>query len=183
MRFKFTRLEIPDVILIEPKINLDSRGFFYESYREDAFAQEGISDRFVQDNRSCSHAGVLRGLHYQLPPRAQSKLVSVFRGRVFDVAVDIRRSSKTFGKAVSVVLSGENHHMLYVPPGFAHGFCALENFTDFEYKVSQFYCPEYERGILWSDPEIGIQWPEISPYVISDKDQRYPRLKSAELFD
>ena len=182
MKFKFTPLEIPDVILIEPKIFADARGFFYESYREDVFAQAGIKERFVQDNRSRSCKGVLRGLHYQLPPMAQAKLVSVTAGKVWDIAVDIRKSSKTFGKYAAAILSGENQHMLYVPPGFAHGFCTLEDNTEFFYKVSNFYSPQDERGILWNDPALGIPWPKMPEYFFSAKDPKYPFLKAAEIF-
>lgn len=183
MKFKFIPLEVPDVILIEPKIFPDARGFFYEGYRRDSFSEAGIADHFVQDNRSNSCKGVLRGLHYQLPPMAQAKLVSVVAGKVLDIAVDIRRSSKTFGKHISVVLSGENRHMLYVPPGFAHGFCTLEDNTEFFYKVSNYYSPQNERGILWNDPALGIEWPKMPEYFLSDKDTKYPAFKTAEVFD
>lgn len=182
MKFKFTPLEIPDVILIEPKIFSDPRGFFFESYREDFFAEAGIKDRFLQDNHSLSSKGVLRGLHYQLEPAAQAKLVSVTAGRVLDIAVDIRRSSKTFGKHVAAVLSAETHQMIYVPAGFAHGFCTLEDKTEFHYKVSNYYSPKDERGIMWNDPELKIKWPEMPEYFLSDKDKKYPPLKSAEVF-
>lgn len=182
MKFKFTPLEIPDVILIEPIVHNDARGFFYESYREDSFAGAGIKDRFIQDNHSLSAKGVLRGLHYQLPPMAQAKLVSVTAGRVLDIAVDIRRSSKTFGKHVSAVLDAKKHHTIYVPAGFAHGFCTLEDNTEFHYKVTNFYSPQHERGILWNDPELGIKWPEMPQYSLSAKDGKYPALKNAEVF-
>lgn len=183
MKFKFTPLEIPDVILIEPIVHQDARGFFYESYREDSFAEAGIKDRFVQDNHSLSSKGVLRGLHYQLPPMAQSKLVSVTAGRVWDIALDVRRSSKTFGKHVSVVLDAKKHQMIYVPPGFAHGFCSLDDHTEFHYKVTNFYSPRHERGILWNDPELKIKWPEMPNYLLSDKDGKYPVFKNAQVFN
>lgn len=178
---KFTPLAIPDVVLIEPKVYHDLRGYFYESYREDFFAKSGIRDRFVQDNCSRSSKGVLRGLHYQLPPMAQAKLVRVTAGRVYDVAVDLRKKSKTFGRYVSIILSGDKFQWLYVPEGFAHGFCALEDGCEFHYKVSRFYSPGHERGILWNDPDIGIDWPKMD-YIISPKDETYPRLKDGETF-
>ncbi|MBI1882781.1 MAG: dTDP-4-dehydrorhamnose 3,5-epimerase [Chlamydiae bacterium] len=175
---KFTRLNIPDVILIEPKVFEDSRGFFYESYREDVFAQNGIPEKFVQDNHSKSQKGTLRGLHYQIEPRAQGKLVRVVKGEVFDVAVDIRRGSKTFGQYVGQILSEENKQMMYVPPGFSHGFLVLKDGTEFVYKCSNFYSASHERGILWNDPSIGIAWPKLDcDYIFSQKDQRCPTLK------
>lgn len=177
---KLTPLEIPAVILIEPRVFEDARGFFYESYREDLFAQHGIRERFVQDNHSKSGLGVLRGLHYQVAPRAQAKLVRVVRGSIFDVAVDIRRGSGTFGRYVGTVLSAGNRRMLYIPQGFAHGFCVLEDETEVLYKASDIYSPEHERGILWSDPAIGIDWPKME-FSLSDKDKKHPRLNEAVL--
>jgi len=175
---KFTRLEIPDVLLIEPKIFSDARGFFYESYHMKVFAEAGIVAPFVQDNQGCSSRGVLRGLHYQIEPMAQAKLVRVTRGEAFDVAVDIRKGSKTFGKFVTAILSGENKKMLYIPAGFAHGYCALTDGTEFLYKVTEFYSPQHERGILWKDPDIGIPWPETEgEYILSEKDRKYPLLR------
>ncbi|MSR77272.1 MAG: dTDP-4-dehydrorhamnose 3,5-epimerase [Candidatus Omnitrophica bacterium] len=180
---KFTRLSIPDVILIEPRVFDDPRGFFYESYREDLFHQNGIPERFIQDNHSCSSKGVLRGLHYQLPPKAQSKLIRVVRGEIFDVVVDVRKSSPTFGKQVSVVLNAQDKKMLYVPAGFAHGFCTMEDGTEVLYKVNELYSPQHERGVLWNDPDLKIAWPDLKiPYTLSQKDQKYPRLKNAELY-
>ena len=179
---KFHRLEIPDVVLIEPRIFDDLRGFFFESYSLKTFSEFGIRDVFCQDNHSRSAKGALRGLHYQIPPHTQGKLVRVVRGRAFDVAVDIRKDSPTFGKHVSVILDGEKKNMLYVPPGFAHGFCALEEGTEFFYKVTDFYSPAHERGILWNDPAIGINWPKLDRnYILSDKDAKYPALKEALL--
>ena len=173
----FKRLEIPDVILAEPQIFEDARGFFYEAYRKDLLAQEGIREEFVQDNFSRSSKGVLRGLHFQEPPRAQAKLVQVLRGRVFDVAVDLRKGSKTFGKHVTATLSGENKNMIYIPKGFAHGFLVLEDDTEFFYKASDFYSPVHEKGICWNDPELGIRWPKLdTPYLLSDKDKKFPVL-------
>ena len=177
---KLTPLEIPAVILIEPRVFEDARGFFYESYREDLFATRGIRERFVQDNHSKSGRGVLRGLHYQIAPRAQAKLVRVVRGSIFDVAVDIRRGSGSFGRYVATVLSAENRRMLYIPQGFAHGFCVLEDETEVLYKASDIYSPEHERGILWSDPAIGIDWPQME-FSLSDKDKKHPRLNEAIL--
>lgn len=177
---KFISLEIPDVILIEPKVNRDARGYFYESYRKDVFAVNGIEDDFVQDNYSRSSRGVLRGLHYQIEPKAQAKLVTVLQGKVLDVAVDIRRGSKTFGRWVSCLLTAETKQSLYVPKGFAHGICVLEDNTEFFYKVSDFYSPQHERGIIWNDANLAISWPKMdAPYIFSDKDQKYPSLKEA----
>ena len=178
----FIKTEINGVIVIEPKVYDDSRGFFYESYRKKLFALNGIKDDFVQDNVSASVRGVLRGLHYQIAPRAQAKLMRVLRGSVFDVVVDIRKRSKTFGKFFAVTLSAGNRKMLYIPKGFAHGFCVLEEGTEFMYKVSDYYSPEHERGILWSDPALGIPWPKLDrAFILSDKDKKYPNLKSISL--
>lgn len=174
----FLRTEIEGVIVIEPKVFTDPRGFFYESYRKELFARNGIKDNFVQDNVSSSAKGVLRGLHYQIAPRAQAKLMRVVRGSVFDVAVDIRPRSKTFGKFFSVTLSAENRKMLYIPKGFAHGFCVLEEGTEFMYKVSDYYSPEHERGVLWSDSGLAIPWPKLDrAFLLSEKDKKYPVLK------
>ncbi len=173
----FIQTDIKGVIVIEPKVYPDPRGYFYESYQKKLFVQSGIRDTFVQDNVSSSARGVLRGLHYQIAPRAQAKLMRVLRGSVFDVAVDIRPRSKTFGKFFSVVLSAENKKMLYIPKGFAHGFCVLEEGTEFMYKVSDYYSPEHERGVLWSDPALAIPWPKIDrAFILSDKDKQYPVL-------
>jgi len=181
---KFTQLEIPDVYLIEPQVFGDARGWFLESFSEKIFAQNGITERFVQDNQSRSAKGVLRGLHYQIPPKAQSKLVRVIRGSILDVAVDIRKSSKTFGKHVAVRLDSASHQMLFVPRGFAHGFCALEEGTEVLYKVTDFYAPDHERGILWNDPKLAIQWPQLDvDYIFSEKDQKYPAFENAIYFD
>ena len=178
----FIRTEIEGVIVIEPKVFTDLRGFFYESYRKKLFVQNGIKDDFVQDNVSSSAQGVLRGLHYQIAPRAQSKLMRVLRGSVYDVAVDIRPRSKTFGKFFATTLSAENRKMLYVPQGFAHGFCVLEEGTEFLYKVSDYYSLEHERGILWSDPGLAIPWPKIDgEFILSDKDKKYSLLKAHSL--
>ena len=156
-----TRLSIPDVVLIEPKVFGDSRGFFYESFNQQGFEQAtGVQCQFVQDNHSRSSKGVLRGLHYQLPPKAQGKLVRVVRGAVFDVAVDIRRGSPTFGQWAGVELSEDNHRQLWVPPGLAHGFLVLSESADFLYKTTDYYSPEHERSIRWDDPQLAIDWPD-----------------------
>jgi dTDP-4-dehydrorhamnose 3,5-epimerase len=175
---KFTELEIPGVFLIEPEVYDDGRGFFFESYRADEFARHGIKTAFVQDNQSLSAKGTLRGLHYQIAPKAQSKLVRVIRGEALDVAVDVRKGSKTFGRHVSVHLSEENKKLVYVPRGFAHGFCALKDETEFLYKVDEFYSPEHERGILWNDPTLNISWPKLdSDLILSSRDQKFPTFK------
>lgn len=182
---KFTPLAIPDVFLIEPKVFGDARGFFLESFRQDLFNQAtGTNFEFIQDNHSRSSKGVLRGLHYQLPPHAQGKLVRVISGAVFDVAVDIRRSSPTFGQWVGAELSAENHRQLWIPPGFAHGFVVLSETADFVYKTTAYYAPESDRGLLWNDPDIAIAWPQLDIALsLSEKDQKQPAFKQAELFD
>ena len=168
-------LAIPEVKLIKPRFFPDDRGFFQQTYHEKQYREAGIDVRFVQDNWSRSTKGVLRGLHYQLK-HGQDKLVSVIRGEVFDVAVDIRRDSPTFGKWVGAILSGKNHHQLFVPKGFAHGFCVLSDEVDFVYKCSDFYATGDEFGIRWNDPMIGIQWAAFD-FLVSEKDQRAPLLK------
>ena len=178
MPFQFRRLEIPEVILIEPRVFQDERGFFKETYKYSEFAAFGITERFVQDNHSRSVKGVLRGLHYQNPPKAQGKLVRVIVGGIFDVAVDIRVGSPTYGKWVGVKLSAENKRMLYIPPGFAHGFCVLSDVAEVVYKVTEEYAPECEAGIIWNDPEIGIAWPIERP-ILSPKDAAWPPLREA----
>jgi len=179
MSFKFQRLGISDVILIEPEVFSDERGFFMETYKYSEFSAFGVKEYFLQDNHSRSVKGVLRGLHYQNPPKAQGKLVRVVLGEVFDVAVDIRKGSPTYGKWVGTILSSENKKMLYIPPGFAHGFCVLSDVAEVLYKVTEEYAPECEAGIIWNDPEIGIQWPIKSP-ILSPKDARWPPLKEAD---
>lgn len=178
MPFRFERLDIPDVVMIEPRVFRDERGFFVESYKHSEFAAFGINDRFVQDNHSRSRKGVLRGLHYQNPPRAQGKLVRAVKGEIFDVAVDIRKGSPTYGRWVGVNLSEENMIMLYIPAGFAHGFLALSDVADVIYKTTDEYSPEHEAGIIWNDPEIGIDWP-LAELVLSPKDAKWPRLSGA----
>jgi len=178
MPFTFNPLQIPDVILIKPRVFPDARGFFLETYKRSDFAANGITDAFVQANHSRSTRGVLRGLHFQNPPRAQGKLVRVVRGAVFDVAVDIRPGSSTFGEWVGEILSDENQHMLYIPPGFAHGFFVLSDVADLTYQVTAEYAPELDSGIIWNDPTIGIQWPSSSP-ILSPKDAALPDLVNA----
>lgn len=157
---KATPTRIPDVWLIEPRVFGDERGFFFESYNEKAFNETtGISPRFVQDNHSKSVKGVLRGLHYQLPPRAQGKLVRVVQGEVFDVAVDIRKGSPTYGQWVGEILSADNKKQLWIPPGFAHGFLTLSDTAEFLYKTTDTWSPEHERAILWNDATLDIDWP------------------------
>jgi dTDP-4-dehydrorhamnose 3,5-epimerase len=180
MPFQFHRLELPGVILVEAQQFGDNRGFFLETFKRSAFAAAGITEAFVQDNYSRSARGVLRGLHYQTHPAAQGKLVRVVRGEVFDVAVDIRRGSPTFGQWVGRRLSEEQFQMLYIPPGFAHGFCALSAQADLSYKVTAEYAREQERGIVWNDPEIGIAWPIAEP-VLSAKDAELPLLRDADI--
>jgi dTDP-4-dehydrorhamnose 3,5-epimerase len=180
MPFQFRRMEeLSEVILVEAQAFGDDRGFFAETYRESAFAAHGIGERFVQDNYSRSARGVIRGLHYQKHPKAQSKLVYVASGEIFDVEVDLRRGSPTYGRWVGVTLSAENHRMLYVPVGFAHGFSVLSETADVVYKVSAEYEPTLDRGVRWNDPEIGIRWPVAAP-TLSPKDTDLPLLRDAD---
>jgi len=174
---------IPEVLMIEPQVYGDERGFFFESFNQCKFETlTGIKTEFVQDNHSKSAINVLRGLHYQIE-QPQGKLVRVVAGEVFDVAVDVRRHSATFGKWVGVVLSGENKRQLWVPPGFAHGFLVLKDGTEFLYKTTDYYAPQHERCIRWDDPAIGIEWPLINAPVLSAKDQLGTTLGQAELFE
>lgn len=180
---EFERTSIPEVVLIRPRVYGDARGYFLESWQQRAFEAAGIHAQFVQDNHSRSRRGVLRGLHYQIR-RPQGKLVRVVTGSVFDVAVDIRRSSPTFGRWVGMVLSEENHHMLWVPRGFAHGFIVLSDAADFLYRCTDFYAPEHERTILWNDSDLAIAWhmPSGTQPVLSAKDAAGSHLKDAECF-
>ena len=173
-----TPLDHPEVLLIEPDVFPDPRGFFMETFHSIKYAEHGIPAVFLQDNHSRSSRGVLRGLHYQLN-NPQGKLVRVVSGEVFDVAVDIRRGSPWFGKWVGAILSEENHRQMYVPPGFAHGFCTLSEHADFLYKCTDLYAPGDEYGIAWDDPEIAIEWPEMD-YLISDKDLANPLLNESD---
>ena len=177
--FSFTPLEIPDVILVRPTRHGDERGFFQEWYRSEAFAPGGIDATFVQDNLARSSSGVLRGLHYQLPPVPQGKLVGVLRGRIFDVAVDLRRGAPSYGRWVGRTLDAEVGEALWVPPGFAHGYAVLSETADVFYKVTAPYRPELDRGVRWDDPEIGIEWPLRDP-VVSGRDREQPLLSEAE---
>lgn len=177
-------LAIPEVFLFTPKVFGDERGFFYESFNARVFNEvTGLRPDFVQDNHSRSVKGVLRGLHYQLPPHAQGKLVRVVQGEVFDVAVDIRRSSPTFGKWVGAVLSSQNHNQMWIPPGFAHGFVTLSETAEFVYKTTDFYSAQSERCIAWDDPQIAIEWPKDFEPMLSAKDQVGKSLGQAELFE
>jgi dTDP-4-dehydrorhamnose 3,5-epimerase len=181
---RFLPTEIPDVIEVEPQVFGDGRGFVMETYQARIYAEGGIKADFVQDNHAGSRQGVLRGLHYQLR-QTQGKLVRVVAGEVFDVAVDIRRSSLTFGKWVGRTLSAENRRQLWIPPGFAHGFLVLSDWAEFVYKISDFYAPQWERTILWNDPAIGITWPVLAGQapILSAKDALGIPLKEAEVFE
>lgn len=176
-------LAIPEVILFTPQVFGDERGFFMESFNARAFAAAtGCEPRFVQDNHSRSQRGVLRGLHYQLPPHTQGKLVRVVSGAVFDVAVDLRRHAPTFGQWVGQVLSADNHHQLWIPPGFAHGFLTFTETADFIYKTTDFYHLSSERAVAWNDPALGIQWPEVGGPLVSDKDRQATTLDAVDVF-
>ena len=180
MVFTFKKLQIPEVILVTSKSFIDERGFFLESFKDSEFTNNGINTKFVQDNFSHSIRGVLRGLHYQKNPKAQSKFVTALRGEIFDVAVDIRKNSPTYGQWVAEILSDENHKSLYIPEGFAHGFCVLSDEADVFYKVNNEYSPENERGIIWNDPQINIKWP-INVPILHDKDSVLPLLQNADI--
>ncbi len=181
---KFIKTEIPEVVIIEPKVFGDDRGYFIESYKKIIFDKNIRKIEFIQDNESKSKKGVLRGLHYQLPPFAQSKLVRVIKGKVLDVAVDIRKGSSNFGKYVAVELSEKNKRQLFIPRGFAHGFLVLSEEAIFTYKVDNYYAPEYDRSIRFDDIDIGIDWNFPKEHIlISDKDKNAPFLKDAEVFE
>lgn len=172
----FIAQNIPEVFLIEPQVFGDDRGYFVESFRQDLFEQAtGRNIQFIQDNESKSSKGVLRGLHYQLPPYAQSKLVRVIEGKVLDVALDIREGSPTYGQTVTAILSGENKHQLFIPQGFAHGFVVLSESAIFSYKVDNYYSPEHDRGVAYDDPALGIDW-QLPELTLSEKDQNQPLL-------
>ncbi len=180
---QFTPMTIPDVILVEPKVFGDERGFFMETWNVRSFAENGLNMTFVQDNHSKSGRGILRGLHYQIQNN-QGKLVRVVAGEVFDVAVDLRKSSPTFGKWVGEYLSAENKRLLWVPPGFAHGFYVTSDTADLTYKCTDFYAPEFERSLAWDDPDLGIDWPlqKGGAPRLSDKDRAGIALRNAEVF-
>jgi dTDP-4-dehydrorhamnose 3,5-epimerase len=178
---KVTPTALPDVLLIEPRVFGDARGFFFESYNRRVLAGAGVPDEFVQDNHSRSNRGVLRGLHYQVQ-HAQGKLVRVTYGEVYDVAVDIRRSSPTFARWVGVHLSAENKRMLWIPPGFAHGFLVLSAAAEFLYKTTDYWYPEFERTLLWNDPAIGIDWPLSGAPTLAAKDSAGAPLAAADVY-
>ena len=180
---RVTPTAIPDVLIIEPKVYGDARGFFYESFNQKEFQKAtGLDVQFVQDNHSRSSKGVLRGLHYQIQ-QPQGKLVRVVKGAVFDVAVDLRKSSKTFGKWVGVQLSEENAKQLWIPEGFAHGFLVLSETADFLYKTTDYYAPEHERSVIWNDSDNAIEWPPGYEPLLSEKDKNAKHFKDAEVFD
>lgn len=170
---------LPEVIIIEPDIFTDERGYFMETYHQEKFTGGGLDIRFVQDNQSMSARGTIRGLHYQIK-RPQGKMVRVLLGEVFDVSVDIRRSSPNFGKWFGIILSANNKKAIYIPPNFAHGFCVLTERAEFFYKCTDFYNPDYDRAIRWDDPDLAIDWPIKEP-ILSEKDANCPLLKDAEL--
>ena len=180
---EFRPTQIPDVLLLSPKVFTDARGSFMETFREDLFSASGIAGPFVQDNQTRSRQGVLRGLHYQIR-QSQAKLVRAVAGEIFDVAVDLRRGSATFGRWVGEILSEENKFQIWIPKGFAHGFYVLSEWAEVHYKASDYYSPESERTVLWNDPDLGIEWPLINgrPPVLSGKDASGKRLSEAELF-
>lgn len=181
---KFTPTIIPDVILVEPRVFSDERGFFLEAYHFNKYAEAGITAQFVQDNHSGSRRGTLRGLHYQIR-QSQGKLVRVIAGEVFDVAVDLRKKSPSFGKWVGQKLTAENYHQLWIPPGFAHGFYVLSEWAEILYKTTTLYAPQWERTLLWNDSDLGIEWPLLSglPLIMSPKDLQGTPFGSAEVFD
>lgn len=179
MSFAFKKLSISDVIIIEPTIFPDERGAFFELFKQSIFEQNEINVKFVQDNISVSNLNVLRGLHFQKTPKSQAKLITVLQGEIFDVAVDIRKNSPTYGKWVGEILSDINHKLLFIPEGFAHGFCTLRKNTIVMYKVSNEYSSELERSIVWNDPEINISWPIKNP-ILSEKDSQSSTLKNTD---
>jgi dTDP-4-dehydrorhamnose 3,5-epimerase len=176
MPFEFERLEIPDVVLIKPRAFEDERGFFLETYKKEEFEEAGITGEFIQDNHSQSLYGVLRGLHFQKEPYAQAKLVKCVRGAIYDVAVDLRKNSPTFGKFVTAELSEDNKYQLYIPRYCAHGFLVLSDVAEVIYKVDNVYAPEYEEGLRWNDPDVAIPWPNDNP-ILSSKDQQLCTLR------
>lgn len=179
MPFEFSRSFIPEVMVIRPRLYPDGRGFFMEAYKRSDFAAHGIAEYFVQCNHSRSSRATLRGLHFQKAPKAQGKLVRAVAGEIFDVAVDMRRGSPSYGKWVSVLLSGQNQSMLFIPPGFAHGFCVTSEEADVLYMTTEEYAPECEAGVAWNDPDLGIDWPIDDPQL-SERDRRWPRLRHAD---
>ena len=178
--FTFTPTKIKDVYIIEPKLFGDERGYFMETYNEGAFREAGLNYTFVQDNQSSSKKGVLRGLHFQ-KIHSQAKLVRVLKGEVFDVAVDLRKGSETYGQWVGVLLSEENHKQLMIPRGFAHGFVVVSDHAEFAYKCDDLYHPEEEGGIMYNDPDVAIEWPEVGELTLSEKDQKHPTLAESKI--
>ena len=178
--FKFISTDIKDVYIIEPKVYGDNRGYFFESYKEADFKQAGLNYTFIQDNQSKSKKGVLRGLHFQ-KTYPQAKLVRVLEGEVYDVAVDLRKGSPTYGKYVGVLLSAENKRMFMIPRGFAHGFLVISETATFTYKCDELYHPEDEGGLLYNDPDIAIQWPDVGEVLLSEKDKKHPLLRDARI--
>lgn len=179
-KFIFTKTAIDGVVVVEPTAFGDNRGYFMETYNEQAFKEAGLDYKFVQDNQSSSRKGVLRGLHFQ-KTHPQAKLVRVLKGEVFDVAVDLRRNSKTYGEWVGVLLSEENKKQLMIPRGFAHGFVVVSEYAEFAYKCDDFYHPEDEGGILYADDDLGIEWPDIGEFVLSEKDKKHPTLRDSKI--
>ena len=180
MPFRFSPAAIPDVLVIEPRVFPDGRGFFMETYKRSEFAAHGIDETFVQCNQSKSVRGTLRGLHYQRIPKAQGKLVRALSGEIYDVAVDLRQGSPTYRQWIGEVLSAQNKHMLYVPRGFAHGFCVTSDEAEVSYMTTAEYAPELEAGIIWNDPDLRIDWPVAQPHL-SNRDQDWPTLREANL--
>ena len=181
MPFEFKLTEIEGIILISPKLFKDERGYFMEIYKKSDFFQNEIKEKFVQDNQSKSIKNTIRGLHYQIPPFAQGKLVRCVKGKIFDVAVDIRKNSPTFGKWVGIYLSEENKNMMYLPVGFAHGFYTVSEIAEVVYKATSEYSSKHDKGIIWNDPDINIKWPSQN-IILSEKDKRLPLLKNSEVF-
>ena len=179
-KFNFIKTEIKDVYIIEPMAFGDNRGYFMETYNEQDFKTAGLNYTFVQDNQSSSRKGVLRGLHFQ-KTYPQAKLVRVLKGEVFDVAVDLRKGSATYGKWIGVILSEENKRQFMVPRGFAHGFVVMSETAEFAYKCDEFYHPEDEGGIMWNDPEIGVEWPDVGEIILSEKDKKHPKLSESKI--
>ena len=179
MPFHFTPTDISGVIVIDPPVFPDDRGFFMESYKRSEFAAGGINETFVQCNQAKSARGILRGLHYQKNPKAQAKLVRALSGEIYDVAVDLRKGSSTYGKWTTVILSAENKKMLFVPVGFAHGFCVTSADAEMLYMTTEEYAPDLEAGVLWDDPDLAIEWPVANP-VLSARDRAWPRLRDAD---
>jgi len=180
MVFRFIPSDIPEVIVIDPPLLADDRGFFMESYKRSEFAAFGIMENFVQSNHSKSRKGVLRGLHYQKNPKAQAKLVRALTGEAYDVVVDLRRGSPNFGKWIGVILSEENKRMLYIPAGFAHGFCVTSPEAEIFYMTTEEYAPDLEAGVLWNDPEVAIKWPPVTEPTLSPRDRGWPPLRDAD---